>query len=372
MPVSQKPSEIPVLTGVRFLAAAMVFLCHFSFLDQQSGLLGFFRGIFKEMYTGVTVFFVLSGFLICYNYYDTIKFNSQFLKNFYIKRFARIFPLYFILVTAHYFYHWSTGKEIFAEYFFNVTLLKGFFKNYLYTGIEQAWSLTTEETFYLLVPVIFFAIRRNLIVLSIVLLYLAGIVLEMNFSKISWYGFFHDLSFTFWITFFGRCFEFFVGIQLALIVKKQYTGRAHETRNIGYRYTIGGSVYIFFCLVLLYFNAIYFDLPQGSRNGYGIFINNLILPIGIAIFFYGLISESTILKKILSSSLFRLLGRSSYAFYLIHLGLFSTFIMNKVTKNIFLLYLILQLAAILLFYLAEKPSNRFIRKHFLKKSYATI
>jgi peptidoglycan/LPS O-acetylase OafA/YrhL len=365
MPVNQKAAEIPALTGVRFLATAMVFLCHYSFLKQQTGVAAFFAGIFKEMYIGVTLFFVLSGFLICYNYYDSIRLDRGFLKGFFVKRFARIYPLYFLLATLHYLYHWSTGKAVYTEYFFNITLLKGFFKNYLYTGIQPAWSLTTEETFYFLAPIIFYAIRRNLFVLAMLVLYLTGILLVLVFSEISWYGFFNDFKFMFWITFFGKCFEFFVGIQLALMVKREISVQ-HQVTKPRTRYTIGGVLFIFVCLVLLYLNALYYELPRGSRNWYGISINNFILPIGVAIFFYGLITEATTLRKILSSALFRVLGKSSYAFYLIHLGLFSNFILHKVTKNVFLLYLIVQFAAIILFYIVERPANRLIRRRFLR------
>jgi polyhydroxyalkanoate synthesis regulator protein len=50
---------------------------------------------------------------------------------------------------------------------------------------------------------------------------LAGVTLVLVFSHVNWYGFFGNFTFMMLYTFLGRSFEFFAGIQLALIVRKQ-------------------------------------------------------------------------------------------------------------------------------------------------------
>ena len=89
--LSTKSRTIPSLTGLRFIAALMVFFSHFQTpglyqplsLTQQSG------------YVGVTFFFVLSGFIIAINYLE--KFEKNPIQNTYsylLARFAKIYPLY--------------------------------------------------------------------------------------------------------------------------------------------------------------------------------------------------------------------------------------------------------------------------------------
>ncbi|HEX3024336.1 MAG TPA: hypothetical protein VHP12_03920, partial [Chitinophagaceae bacterium] len=110
--------------------------------------------------------------------------------------------------------------------------------------------------------------------------------------------------------------------------------------------------------------------------------------------FYGLIKEPTQLRNFLGSKLMVLLGKSSYIFYLIHIGFISTFVKNAVANNleklsgwfdaknynwlseninssvvkIFLAFILLNLISVALFKFIEEPVNHFIRKSsFLEK-----
>src|SRR5258708_40187929 len=95
-------------------------------------------------------------------------------------------------------------------------------------------------------------------------------------------------------TYFGRSFEFFVGIQLALFVRK---GGLERTNKI--RFTYIGFIMIFVCVGIMSRLAIPPGWSAGLHNPFGIVTNNYLLPICIAMFFYGLITESSHLKKIL-------------------------------------------------------------------------
>jgi peptidoglycan/LPS O-acetylase OafA/YrhL len=70
---------IPPLTGVRFLAALLGFPFHSTpFRGTESATGRFLAGIFDEMYVGVGLFFVLSGFLIAYNFLTAPRSASGF------------------------------------------------------------------------------------------------------------------------------------------------------------------------------------------------------------------------------------------------------------------------------------------------------
>lgn len=80
-------------------------------------------------------------------------------------RVAHIYSLYFLLTAVTFLTYdinasydfislWQDYKTIdkLVIAFLNFTFLRGFFANYFFTGISQAWSLTVEEVFYLLAP----------------------------------------------------------------------------------------------------------------------------------------------------------------------------------------------------------------------------
>lgn len=97
---------------------------------------------------------------------------------------------------------------------------------------------------------------------------------------------------------------------------------------------------------------------------FGIMVNNFFLPVfGIAPLIYGLIYENNFVSKILKTPLFTLLGKSSYVFYLIHLGVFATFLMEHL-HNFILSFIFLNIISIALYWYVEKPLNILIKKEF--------
>jgi peptidoglycan/LPS O-acetylase OafA/YrhL len=101
-------------------------------------------------------------------------------------------------------------------------------------------------------------------------------------------------------------------------------------------------------------------------------INNFILPIPIAVLYYGLICEKSNLSRFLSINLIRLLGRTSYAFYLVHMIIIESvaipFIAPRFGEyhNLYVLFVFIltQLTAYLIFTFYEQPINMFLRKKF--------
>jgi peptidoglycan/LPS O-acetylase OafA/YrhL len=390
----QKPLQnyIPALTGVRALAAYLVFISHYAYAFDEY----FPRAVQRfltEMHIGVTIFFVLSGFLIAFRYFDSFKLTGDWFKQYLKNRVARIYPMYFLLTlgafVSYYFTHDEKVTNGFGSpvglFFMNVTFVRGFFDQLKFTGIAQGWSLTVEECFYFSAPFIFyFAKKYNKFWLQWAVVTGIGALLVVIFSRVNWYGFFSNFTFMFLYTFLGRCFEFFAGIQLALIVKKRHAQINGQAKTW---FTYGGFLLIFVCVWVMSILPIPKGEVAGLHHPFGIITNNYLLASSIAMFFYGLLTETTILKKILSFKFVELLGKSSYIFYLIHLGYMYDFLhryFNKWNDDIFELYdkwgkdwnspfqydnlnvlyafIILNGVAILLFKLIEEPLNHYIRK----------
>ena len=94
----------------------------------------------------------------------------------------------------------------------------------------------------------------------------------------------------------------------------------------------------------------------------GMFINNVLLPLlGIGPLLWGLVQEQTWVSRLLSSAPLVLLGKSSYAFYLIHLGVLQELLRDWL-PNAVVPMLLLYVVSVLLYLLIEEPLNRWLRR----------
>ena len=132
------------LTALRFGAALLVFCFHATAGDPLSPFAG--------GYVGVTVFFVLSGFVLTWGHEAGTS-----VRRFYWRRFARVWPLHalVVLLMVAYGLQSAGGGSIAA----NLALLRGF-------GASEAlnppsWSLSAEAFFYLLFPALLIALTAT-------------------------------------------------------------------------------------------------------------------------------------------------------------------------------------------------------------------
>src|ERR1039457_4659242 len=94
--------RLPELDGVRGLAILLVLICHYLIEPSQVGAgtwKAYALAAFRLTWSGVDLFFVLSGFLIGGILYDARDSDSYF-KTFYIRRIHRIFPIYFMWIAC--------------------------------------------------------------------------------------------------------------------------------------------------------------------------------------------------------------------------------------------------------------------------------
>jgi len=146
---------IPGLDGLRAVAFILVFLIHTNFL-----IVG---------WTGVLLFFVLSGFLITgilINMKENLPVKAYFIK-FYGRRFLRIFPLYYfylflMLGLAYWLYSIGYRPNRMTEYFQQVPYALAYVYDFFCASkwykdsifINHFWSLSVEEQFYIFWPLI--------------------------------------------------------------------------------------------------------------------------------------------------------------------------------------------------------------------------
>jgi peptidoglycan/LPS O-acetylase OafA/YrhL len=354
--MSSQKDFIPALTGIRAIVVYFIFFKHLNLFDQA------------PIYTFLTFFLVLSGFVICYKYYSIRSLRRRELYNYYVNRISRVFPILFLLITFTFLYqyvkHLDTPHNIIKTYFYNITLLKGFSSTYCLTGIGPSWTLSVEEIFYILSPFIFlYTVRAFSLIKFVLLLYLIGIIITFIFIQFPLDGFFSSYQFTFYTTFFGRAFEFACGIYLALVVKGTFNG--------GFLKRIGKwSLYLGLSIILLgiigqYYVALYYKEPYAILSFPGLVLNNIVMPIGIIFLFYSLVFHKSLLRQFLGSKLMVILGNCTYSFYLLHTSFVLSLITKYVGNNVWVIFICMVIVAFLFYNLVEQPISIFLRKKFL-------
>jgi peptidoglycan/LPS O-acetylase OafA/YrhL len=180
----------PNLNGLRAIGACIVMIGHVDFLKQLWGLpaAGWFPVYGK---IGVALFFSLSGFLITSLLFNEVEAtNTVRLKDFYIRRILRIWPLYYWLVflglvvlnriPALKIPVLSDGmyQHMTAAALVNVLLIIPNFTHFYIPYTDQRWSIIVEEQFYLIQPAVMriFRNRKVLIVVFCLLAFMSEIV----------------------------------------------------------------------------------------------------------------------------------------------------------------------------------------------------
>ena len=344
----------PQLTGVLALAAWSVFNYHFNFFSPA--VVGDWVYRFtEEMYLGVNIFYVLSGFLIYHRYEPLLVAGTRRELVIYARnRVARIYPVYWLLLLAGYV---AVGFPDALTCLATLTLTHAFFPTMVHAGIPQAWTLTIEETFYFSAPLLFGASRRvGLLATCLAVAALGWVLPAAGIGTVD-----HVLG----RTLCGAIGCFGCGMALARTFERREGRPALGARP----WLTYGGLAVAALLVLAISRLsllVEADLPRGElRHGrdhpLGALAMFTLFPALVAVVFYGLLTERSRLANWLGSRLAVLLGGASYSFYLLHKGDLQELWFKHVSDNYLVAFLVCNALAIGLYLLYEKPMARWIR-----------
>jgi peptidoglycan/LPS O-acetylase OafA/YrhL len=180
MSFALKPSRIPELDGLRGIAVLSVVCIHYIVVSPSdaSPIAQFLQRCVALGWSGVDLFFVLSGFLIGGILLDA-RGSPNYFQVFYTRRFFRIIPLYYawvilyivlVAVAGHTLQIHSnsgrpemSGANVYIHFLFLQNLWPIAFWGLGAGWFTQMWSLAVEEQFYLICPwLIRLVSRRNL------------------------------------------------------------------------------------------------------------------------------------------------------------------------------------------------------------------
>ncbi|KAA0989363.1 acyltransferase family protein [Dyadobacter aurulentus] len=146
------------LDGIRFIAIALVLVEHL-FVEVNSVPVGA---------TGVTIFFVLSGFLISRillksrdKNHDTPGGFKKYLSKFLIRRTIRIFPVYYLVILLLFIFNVPPVREKLGWLaLYGTNIYMAVYKTWM-GSMDHLWSLAVEEQVYLFFPFLIFFVPKN-------------------------------------------------------------------------------------------------------------------------------------------------------------------------------------------------------------------
>lgn len=286
------------LDGLRAFAALGVIMAHYCYTDNP-----ILFQFFQLGNQGVSLFFVLSGFVISRILYNTIS-NNNYFKQFYIRRILRIFPLYYFSLFIYNLldYLYSKDSVNIFNYSYHYLYLQNFARtfNWDFRGPGHFWSLAVEEHFYLIWPLVIYLVykySKNFI--KHIYITLAIIIFLALFTR--FLLLLSDLEVN--VLTFARIDQLAFGGVLALLEKNKSKYFSPKFAKIC---IFLGIMWVVICFV--------------SND----FMSNLIKHYAFGILFFGIILYSIFTKSkliifILNNRVIQYLGKISYGIYVWHM-----------------------------------------------------
>jgi len=361
--VSLMKQSLDSLTGLRFVAAFLVVVFHFG--NPPSPQL--VHNIISHGFVAVSLFFILSGFILTYNYMDGDGRLKTGKREFMVARLSRIYPAYLLAFLVYAPFALQQIATIDAHspwvnttYFAlaALTLLQSWSDATVLVWNEPAWSLSAEAFFYLMFPFVApFILRlggRRLLAAGL-LLWLASMaafaVHQVNpgFDRNFWL--FNPLM---------RLPEFLLGIVLGKLWLTRKPPRVQQLLETHAGWGVVASVAALLAL---------FSIDADESK----FYNGMVAPLLMALIYSLALGRGTV-ARLLALRPMVWLGEASYSLYILHWPLWfaiTAFLVNylpKFSKGAlhFVACEVLTVAASLaVFRYVETPANRQLKKFLL-------
>lgn len=312
---------INTLTSLRFIFAMMVFGAHCYVIDNHFDI-----HFFKEGFVGVSFFFMLSGFIIAYNYQKKFSENKITKRTFWVARIARIYPLHWLtllIAVALGNYVIASGTIDWCKHFLaSLTLTNAYIPkdNYFFSFNSPSWSLCCEQLFYICFPFL--------------------IAFTKDYRKL---------------------LSTFLICAILSIVGMYFTPMITSSQ--------GSIIEIASIALFLSFYLYAAEIPKVYRYSCYYWI-----PIAFILISFSL--QKGMVSRLLSNRLLVIGGEISYSFYLIHLFVLLSYAKWQKESDfhidwyisIPLLFCVIILLSLLSYYYFEKPMNKLVKTLLSKQS----
>jgi peptidoglycan/LPS O-acetylase OafA/YrhL len=355
------PKKLAGLDHLRALAILFVFLYHYNLFPHPEWT----YTIGEFGWTGVDLFFVLSGFLISGQLFNSLKKGTGLqLNEFYIKRSFRILPAYFFILALYVFIPGFRERPGLPPLWKFLTFTQNLGLDLSKTrAFSHAWSLCIEEQFYLLLPFTLLALSKMKIMRYggyLMLLFVIGGMIARFFCwqeyvtpvidtpamGFTWYKFIYYPTY-------ARLEGLLTGVSIAAIFVFKPKLKERLTNNSNWILLTGFAILTiayFVCEEQISFNA--------SMIGF------LLVSLGYGALVIAAVSPANILYR-WTSRVTSLIASLSYAIYLSHkamIHLTQEWLAPQIDKNGTAMFFACTITSILggliIHYIIEKPFMR--------------
>ncbi len=397
--------QVPALTGLRFLAALLVLVAHAGQTAFQfTGTSSLFLFWTASACLGMSLFFLLSGFVIHCNYARLFQTETpaRALYSFLSNRIARLYPLFFFVLLVNQALvtlgpHLGTYKYLLPQY---LTLSQSWV--FALTGdggmslspfYAQSWSISVEFFFYLLFPLVVLPISRlggrdggafasprwallvwiGALVGAYALVWGFYQTRSLTFPLASMLSLAHPLGeaqYSNWLSYFCplmRFVEFLVGCltaQLYLVLRNRPPGRWEKR--------LGGVMGVLALGAIVFLHGVFSLAPPWTDTDFFRFLRmNFLWGGPLALLIFCCVRYPGVLSRWLDWPVVVLLGDASYSIYLLQIPLLGIFAKGPAPFTLSLLLqrtftLALALATVLVVAIGtyrsiEDPSRRWLR-----------
>lgn len=363
--MKEKKLYLPGLNGLRTIAALAVVFSHSTLAMPQFNLVfapfgttsdGKSQGYLLGSY-GVSIFFVLSGFLISYLLLLEKELGKIDIKKFYIRRILRIWPLYYLFLALCIITLFAVGRAVDLRALFYYVFFAAnipFIYKFAIPFLSHYWSLAVEEQFYLFWPWIMMKIKKHLFAIILILVILQNII-----RVILWYFVPHSGIAIFSLV--NRFDCMMIGGLGAILFesKNKYFLKIVDNKIM--------QVFAFFGLLVLVFNKLHINA----------IVDNFVVSMIALILIIGQINVKNRIVN-LDIPICNFLGKISFGIYVYHpliifiLALFLKDMILLDTYKIILIYLLVVSVTLLVAYMSyeyfEKPFVKYKDKFAVIKS----
>src|ERR1700733_13209235 len=361
---TRKP-PLPALTGIRTLLALAIVLFHFT-----PPHLGFLYPIIDNGYVFVGVFFLISGYVLTYNYADRAA--TLVKREFWLARFSRLYPVYLLVLVLSFSMlqdEWQARShfEFWKGIILTPLVLQGWSPSVATFWNTVAWTLSSEVVLYAAFPWLIrlpWPKKPTRLILLLIVLWIVGLIPHSLYllvnpdhivGPVDRYSSTQLIRFLKYSPLPYVC-TFLIGVTL---------GKLQHALTITPRQRLVLS-FVSLALVGIFFYTLVLRTPYLLMHG------GLMTPVFAALML-GLSGPHAI-SAVFSWRPLLLIGESSYCLYLLHFNVFQLIHTYHVPERLHLLafdpwlsYGILILLALATFHFVETPARRAILSRFSRK-----
>lgn len=370
-PAEQQPYDLPQLTSLRFFAALGVLCSHLLFLREIDNPIKSIAVIFfGEGHSGVTFFFVLSGFIMMHAYQSSLIQKTLSTKTYLLLRLSRIWPLHLITALPFVFYvFYKYGSDISGVVAVNILMLQSWVPivKYYISLNAVSWSLSVELFFYVAFLFLVRVSFKSLLVIALCwfVVIAATAATMINFGESHWSTGNGELKINHWIFYINpvfRLLDFMVGMLVYKICL------INKNKNKDSTFIEIASVSLLIIGAYTYSTFVFPEILRAQL---------LYLPI-MAFIIFAFSNGTGVLSRLLKGKILVLLGEASFSLYLIHNAIINlaNVVYIKTSSQIpvliysIILTVICVISSVITYRFIEKPIHNYLKTRIRARTHA--